>query len=100
MQNAGSKRIVALIAAFAVTIVMLFSSIYIPQHIHHECTGADCPVCEIMAQCATNLRSIVVVVALAATGLFLCVSIQENDKCESEVDFFCSLISQKVRLNN
>ena len=100
MQNASNKRIVALVAALAVTIVMLFSSLYIPQHIHHECTGADCPVCEVMAQCAINLRSVMIIVVATTAGLFLCISSQKNDKCESEVDFFCSLISQKVRLND
>ena len=99
-QNKKNIRIIALLAAFAVLFVMLFSKAYISHHIHHECTGDECPICIVMAQCANNLKNIGTIAIFIAISLFLCSINQESRRCVNTAGFFDSLISQKVRMNN
>ena len=92
-------RISAWIAMAAILFVMLFSVIYISQHMDHECTGGECPVCAIMEQCGKNVNNIGTIIAALVTSFFLCLSIQKS--MQYVIFAYCedSLISQKVRLN-
>ena len=100
MQNIKAKRITAWIATVAIVFVMLFSIIYIPKHLDHDCTGAECPVCAVMEQCMINIKNIGTIIAVIVTTLFLCLSIKKNIEYVYNVYSVYSLISQKVRLND
>lgn len=100
MQSKKNRRITAWIAMFAVLFVMLFSMIYISQHIGHECSGSDCPVCAVMGQCSNNIKSIGTSIVITVTGFFLYLSVQKRIQHTYTVFFNCSLISQKVRMND
>ncbi len=100
MNNTVGKQITVWIAIVAVLFVMLFSTAYISHHTEHNCTGEDCPVCAVIAQCTNNLRSIEAIIVAVIIELLLCKSIQEKYKCTDIKVFSCSLISQKVRMNN
>lgn len=100
LQNIKSKRITAWIAMAAVVLVMLFSVIYISKHADHECTGAECPVCAVMEQCGSNIKTIGTFVAVAVAVFFLDLFIQKSVQYVIPVYSFYSLISQKVRMNN
>lgn len=100
MQNNHLRKITAWVAAVATVFVMLFSSLYIVEHSDHECGGADCPICAVMAQCSNNLKTIglAVVVVAAMCGLI------DDTKAAVTIGAdnlsVTSLISQKVRMNN
>ncbi len=100
LQNTKLKRISAWIALAAVVFVVLFSVLYTLKHADHECTGAECPVCAVMAQCSKNIKSIGTIVVALAAAFFLCISIQKSVPYILTVCSDCSLISQKVRMNN
>lgn len=100
MQNVKTNRITALIAIVAVLFVMLFSTIYISQHKQHDCTGAECPICAVMDMCANNIRNIGMVVISVAASFCLYLSLQQKVHRENRVSLCCSLVSQKVRMNN
>lgn len=95
------KRITAWIAMAAIVFVMLFSVIYISQHSDHECTGAECPVCAVMEECAAHIKSVGTAVVFIAIVIFLSLSAQQRRQYPNDTAVFCcSLISQKVRMNN
>lgn len=100
MQNYNNRRITAWIAALAILLVMHFSTIYISQHINHDCSGSECPVCAVMEQCATNLKNIVSFTAILAVGLLICLSMKKELQLVNTEFFSKSLISQNVRMNN
>ena len=100
MQNVKLKRITAWIAMAAVVFVMLFSVLYIHTHANHECTGADCPVCAVMEQCSNNIKNIGTIIVAIVAAFFLCLSIPKSVQFVFAVCPDCSLISQKVRMNN
>ena len=100
MQNTKMKKITAWIAMLAVVCVMLFSVVYISQHTNHDCTGNDCPVCAVLEQCESSIKNIGTAAILIAAICFLCLSIQKSAQYHDTVCFCCSLISQKVRMNN
>ena len=99
LQNIKSKRITAWIALIAVVFVMLFSVKYISQHVDHECTGAECPICAVMEQCSNNIRNIGTIIVDIVVAFFLCVSSQKSVQYVVTVCHDYSLISQKIRLN-
>ncbi len=100
MQTGNSKRIIALLAAFAVVFVMLFSASFIAENIHHDCAGDDCPICTVMIQCSNHLRSIgTVLTVVAAVAGFLVVEKELSQNTPEDLSAV-SLISQKVRMNN
>ena len=40
----------------AVVLMLIISSLLIAKHIHHHCTGKNCPVCSVLTQCFNNVR--------------------------------------------
>ena len=56
VQMTGKKtKITAALTALIIMLVILCSSIFIIEHIDHECTGRDCTVCREIAQFRSNL---------------------------------------------
>ena len=100
MLSRKNSQIIALVAMVAVVVVMLFSSIYIGNHIHHDCSGEDCAVCCVLAQCSGNIKNLVAVAVVAFVSILLSISMQSNMQSTKAVYLSCSLISQKVRMNN
>lgn len=94
------RRIIAWVALVATLLVVLFSTIYPAEHLHHECKGEGCHVCAVMAECADNLKTLsAAVIFIAAVGFLLEVctaSLFSN----TAIYVNNSLISRKVRLNN
>jgi len=71
--------------------ILVFSSAFILTHEHHNCTGADCPVCAQIQAVVNILNSIkaVIVLLFSFGGLFVftCKKVlnehDKNDSCES-----------------
>lgn len=100
LHNTTIKRITAWIAMVAVACVMLFSAIFIPNHLDHDCTGEDCPVCAVIMQCTNNIHNLVNIAFTATTILSVGLFFQKILQYAYTVFSDCSLISQKVRMNN
>ncbi len=91
---------------FAACILILYISIsvfcfsFIIKEADHNCSGAGCEVCSMIAQAENTLRTL-------GTGLLLCsfvflsvCNIFENEKLCSKCLLVQTLVSQKIRLNN
>ena len=99
MQSNSMRKTTAWVAMIATVLVMLFSCIFISNHVNHECTGHDCPVCAVVSQCENNLKTIGAVIAVCI-GLFLFVQVAKAENILDLAFVADSLISQKVRMNN
>ena len=55
MKKVVNRSIVFLIM-ISVMLMLVISSFMIAKHIHHHCTGKDCPVCSELTQCFNNVR--------------------------------------------
>ena len=100
LQGRNTKIWTAWIAMIAIVFVMLFSVIYISQHVDHECTGSECPICAVMEQCSNNIKSIGAMAAIIVATLILYSAIQKGVQYIITVCLNCSLVFQKVRMNN
>ncbi len=100
MLSRKNSLMIALATMVAVVVVMLFSSIYIGNHIHHDCSGEDCAVCCVLAQCSSNLKDLIALAIVAFVSFILNNSMQGEVQSIKTVYLNCSLISQKVRMNN
>ncbi len=95
-----AKRITAGIIALIMLVVMLLASQFIVTHIHHDCSGEDCPVCACMHQCESVLRTIGsgmsgnTAIAVPVLLIFIIISLQ------AVCDTVNTLVSCKVRLND
>ncbi len=94
------RRVIAIFVAVALSFTMLFSTIYIAKEQHHECHGAECPVCHNIARCEQFLNHIstgLIHLAISVVAVMI-VSIilpKENENISHP-----TLVSFKVRLDN
>ena len=100
VKNCNLKKIMVVVAILATLIVMLASSDYLVEHMHHDCCGDECPVCAVMAQCVNNIKTISAAVIVVYAVLSLMISLFKDSCIISGESFAYSLISQKVRMNN
>ncbi len=103
MRKAGapkSIRIATGIMAIMMLLVVLFSAFYLAAESGHDCSGEDCPICEIIQSCENTLQHM-------GSGLPYTLSV-----ILPFVTLLCSIIltaallsrstpvSRKIRLNN
>ena len=95
------NRIIALVAIMATVLLMHFSDLYISEHANHHCVDEDsCPVCAMLEQCATNLKtissglSLVVVTVMAVVAITVAATNYVYQSVQT------TLVSQKVRLDS
>ncbi len=60
-----NRRAAAAALAFFLTFALLFSALFLLLEADHDCAGADCPVCSVLALCRETLAGF----ALAAPAL-------------------------------
>lgn len=93
-------RVAACIMAFMVLFIVLFSSSYIAGHVHHHCTGEDCPVCACIHQCESMIRNMGDGVAVF-TAVVLPILVAFASASMPDLAFLWGTpVSRKVRLNN
>ena len=51
-----ANRFIVFLIMISVMLMLVISSFMIAKHIHHHCTGSNCPVCEEIIQCFNNVR--------------------------------------------
>jgi hypothetical protein len=99
LKKAKAKRILALVMAAVILCIISLSAAFVITHIHHACTGEDCPVCaEIQAIALTQYT---IGAALVAVGIVASVyGIADEAIC---VPAFCAnhtlITIRKVKLN-
>ncbi len=101
--ESGRNRISAKIAALLgllVVLSLLLSAAFIAREAGHKCTGEDCPICAVVAQCENTIRrigsglipiliaAVAAVSALQAPGIYISMATARTP------------VSRKVRLNN
>ena len=100
-QKEAYKRIVALVAILAAVVVMLFSARFIAEHVSHHCDDeAHCPICLVLEQCQSNIKSIGAGLVVAATVYMVVYAMKETGACASNESVQTSLVSQKVRIDS
>ena len=95
------NRIIALVAIIATVLLIHFSDLYISKHLSHHCDGNDsCPVCAMIEQCNSNLKTIgsglVLVVAEVMVAFTITLAVANYFYQSVQT----SLVSQKVRLDS
>ena len=99
-QHSGFCKSLALVLCAVLLFSMLFSSIFISAEFHHDCTGEDCPICQMIALCenfvdqlGTGLIFLVAAFFFTIVNLYLSLNMVY-------APVSATLVRQKVRLNN
>ena len=51
-----ANRFIVFTIMISVVLMLVISSFMITKHMHHHCTGNNCPVCQEIIQCINNVR--------------------------------------------
>lgn len=95
-----ARRKTALILTILFVFVMLFSHIFVIAEADHECSGEDCPVCEIIVIVSDTVKGLSLIGSAAAICDALVFGIVKSLYVENEAQFVSSLITLKVKLSN
>lgn len=100
LNSSKAKRFTGSIIAVMVLLIVLLSAFCLGHEAGHDCSGEDCPICDIMRQCENALRGLsegiaapAVVMLPAVLALFVAVLFVSFISSET-------LVSRKIRLNN
>ncbi len=94
------KRILAAMLTALVLVVMLSSSLFIIEHVDHECTGEDCQICQQIYLCTQTLKTLSLAVIAAAVFYVFSALLSITIK---QVETACvphTPVSLKVKLSN
>lgn len=100
MKKIKAKKIISLFLAIFMIFIMIFSVGYIASHLHHDCTGDDCPICFEMQICLNTIKIFSIAVIAAVILLGLQFKLQKNKILSQEKKINSSLFSLKVKLND
>lgn len=94
------KRILTAVLTALVLVVMLSSSLFIIEHVDHECTGEDCQICQQIYLCTQTLKTLSLAVIAAAVFYVFSALLSITIK---QVETACvphTPVSLKVKLSN
>ncbi len=94
------KRSIAIVAAVMLLFAMLFSAAFIAHESVHDCTGENCPICQMIGQCENFVKRIAPVFICAVFSFLLAAQVFATETFDEENTFKPTLLSLKVRLNN
>lgn len=99
---AHAKRAIALLVCVCLAAAFLFSAWFATAHIHHDCTGNDCPVCMLIHRLSDLLRKLArAVMLLAASFLAVLTALHGAAPYRTFEDARGNTpVSLKVQLNN
>ena len=101
IENRTSNRILALVAIAATVLVMLFSTVFISEHVSHHCDDeAHCPICLVLEQCESNIKSIGAGLIVAAVVYVIAFAMKDIADFIQSQPVQASLVSQKVRIDS
>ena len=95
------KRITALLLCIGLVFALAVSSAFIAHEAGHDCTGDDCPICQMVSVSETLLRTI----GLAVLMLLALFALPRGRFAHRECRRLClpafgTLVSWKIRLND
>ena len=100
MRQSSLKRKISLCMAILVLFVVFYAELFIIMHYHHECSGADCPICAELQISQATIRQLGAVV-LAVVVLFAhLVHIVKCESVISQVVLFVTPVKLKVRIDD
>ncbi len=95
-----SNRIITGVIVIMMLFIVLLSAYFIASHVHHNCSGEDCPICVCIQQCEMLIRGLGSGVPdSAAVFTLLFVAAAVTSKTAGAI-LFNNPVSDKVRLNN
>lgn len=100
-KKAYIKRAAALLLCFVIAAAFLFFAWFVTSHIHHDCTGNDCPVCMLIHYFSDMLRKLVAFVMMLA-ALFAALTALHGTMMRRFLEDarLNTPVSLKVQLNN
>ncbi len=94
------ERSIAVLIAAVFLFGMLFSALFIAEESLHDCSGEDCPICQMIAQCESFVKRISPAIILAVLAFFS-VELACTYRIEACSDIVRTTpLSLRVRLNN
>lgn len=100
MKKKHSKKLVIWVVVIAALFVALFSEAFIGEYATHECDEAECPICEMVAECTNNLKTLGMAAILLVAVCFVMKETKQMSIVITDAESCNSLFFQKVRLNN
>lgn len=95
-----ARNRVALALTVLFVFVMLFSHIFAIVEADHECSGEDCPICEIIATVSDTIKGLSLVGATVTICAAIIFEIVKTLLVGNKAKTVSSLITLKVKLSN
>ncbi len=97
---AKRNRIIAFALAAIVIFVMAFSLYIVAAEAHHDCCGEHCPVCELIAVCENNIKTIALILVFVTLIAALSLSYRVSGTFRGILCYAQTPITLKVKLTN
>ncbi len=94
------KKLAGIIGAAIIVVTMLFSVAFLSCNAHHDCSGENCPICEMMQMAENILDKLSMAIATIAVALCLCSLAQESMAVFSDAIAHDSPVKLKVKMLN
>ncbi len=95
------RRVTALLLCIGLVFALAVSSAFIAHEAGHDCTGDDCPICQMIAVNVNLLRAIgLAVLLLLALFALLRGRFAHRDRQRLRLSASGTLVSWKIRLND
>ncbi|WP_026669047.1 hypothetical protein [Butyrivibrio sp. AE3006] len=91
---------ISLIICAVLLLAVLLSSFFVAAELGHDCSGDECPICQMIAQSENFVNQIGTGLIILAAALLVVFSISEFHADSFRIFAVPTLVRQKVRLNN
>ena len=101
LRNQKLQKTTAYCITLITVLVLFFSTIYLVEHAHHDCSGHDCPICLVMHKCSNNIKTIgSAIILVSCSVLLVLTTILKNELYSINIILCNSLVLKKVRMDN
>ena len=97
------KRVTEILSGMLAVLVLLFAlffTVMSAAEYGHDCTGEDCPVCQILATARTLSKTLFAALSVAAAAVILPALLKAIQAGRTDFLEKTSLVSLKVKLSN
>ena len=94
------KQIIALSMCVCVIVISLLSMIFIISHLHHNCLGENCPICEQIKNAESFINQFSMSLGQPVIAAFICAIVYSSLLLIYFSIAHHSPVHLKVRLNN
>lgn len=100
MNQKKVKCKIALFVTFVLLLVIFSSELFIINHIHHNCSGKDCPICAEIVMSEEIIQNIGSAIKFAVSLLVIIYVFIEGISIINRVILSNSPVKMKVRMND